>query len=79
MACSDIVRKRRRNLERFHQRTAERRAAGLCVKCGKTEPAPGRSLCEPCLDKRRRRRARPHRQAPGRGETPSRSGANPRI
>ena len=53
MACRDIARKRRRNLERFHQRTAERRAAGLCVKCGKTEPAPDRSLCKPCLEKRR--------------------------
>ena len=52
MACRDID-KRRRNLERFHQRTAERRAAGLCLKCGKTGPAPERTLCEPCLDKRR--------------------------
>ena len=53
MTCRDIARKRRRNLERFHQRTAERRAAGLCVKCGKTEPAPDCTLCERCLDKRR--------------------------
>ena len=53
MACRDIARKRRRNLERFHQRTAERRAAGLCLKCGKTEPVPERTLCESCLDKRR--------------------------
>ena len=53
MACRDIAERRRRNLERFHQRTAERRAAGLCVKCGKAGPAPKRSLCEPCLEKRR--------------------------
>ena len=53
MACRDIARKRRRNLERFHQRTAERRAAGLCLKCGRTAPAPERTLCEPCLEKRR--------------------------
>ena len=53
MACRNIAKKRRRNLERLHQRTAERRAAGLCVKCGKTGPAPDRSLCEPCLEKRR--------------------------
>ncbi|MDE0383227.1 MAG: hypothetical protein OXI22_05030 [Defluviicoccus sp.] len=53
MACCDIARKRRRNLERFHQRSAERRAAGLCLKCGKAEPAPERTLCEPCLEKRR--------------------------
>ena len=53
MADRDIAKKRRRNLERFHQRSAERRAAGLCLKCGKTEPAPERTLCEPCLEKRR--------------------------
>ena len=29
-------------------RTAERRAAGLCPKCGKRRPAPDRSTCEPC-------------------------------
>ena len=52
MADRDIA-KKRRNLERFHQRTKERRAAGLCVKCGKTEPAPERTLCAPCLEKRR--------------------------
>ena len=62
MACCDIARKRRRNLERFHQRSAERRAAGLCLKRGKREPAPDRSLCEPCLEKRRAAdRARPTR------------------
>ena len=53
MADRDIAKKRRRNLERFHQRSAERRAAGLCLKCGKAEPAPERTLCEPCLEKRR--------------------------
>ena len=53
MACRDIAERRRRNLERFHQRTEERRAAGLCVKCGKSGPAQERTLCEPCLDKRR--------------------------
>ena len=59
MACRDIARKRRRNLERFHQRSAERRAAGLCVKCGKTGPAPDRTLCEPCAERHRvRDRAR---------------------
>ena len=52
MAHRDIAR-RRRNLERFHQRSAERRAAGLCLKCGKVPPAPDRTLCEPCLMKRR--------------------------
>ena len=53
MGHRDIAKKRRRNLERFHQRSEERRAAGLCLKCGKSEPAPDRTLCEPCLEKRR--------------------------
>ena len=53
MACRDIAERRRRNLERFHQRTDERRAAGLCLKCGAVPPAPERTLCEPCLEKRR--------------------------
>ena len=53
MADRDIAKKRRRNLERFHQRTAERRAAGQCLKCGNRPSAPERTLCESCLDKRR--------------------------
>ena len=28
-----------------------RRAAGLCLRCGKTVPAPERTLCEPCAEK----------------------------
>ncbi len=34
--------------ERFARRTAERRAASLCPRCGERRPAPGRSICEPC-------------------------------
>ena len=41
------------DLERHHRRTAERRAAGLCLKCGKRPPAPHRSQCEVCAEKRR--------------------------
>ena len=52
MAYRDIAARRRNDLERFHRRTEARRAAGLCLKCGKTEPAPERTLCEPCADKR---------------------------
>lgn len=44
---------RARDRERFRKRTAERRAAGLCPKCGKRPPEPGRSLCEPCAAKAR--------------------------
>ena len=45
--------RRARDRERFARRTAERRAAGLCPKCGKRPPEPGRSLCESCAEKAR--------------------------
>ncbi len=51
MAYRDIDARRRNDLARYHRRTAERRAAGLCLRCGKTEPAPERTLCEPCAEK----------------------------
>ena len=44
--------RRERDRERFLRRTAERRAKGLCPRCGRTSPAPGRSLCDPCTEKR---------------------------
>ena len=53
MCDHDIETRRRRDLERYHRRTAERRAKGLCLKCGKRPPAPHRRQCEPCAEKRR--------------------------
>ena len=54
MCDQDIEAARRaRDLERYHRRTADRRAKGLCLKCGKRPPAPHRSQCEPCIEKRR--------------------------
>ena len=53
MAYSDIEKRRTNDLARFHRRNEARRAAGLCLKCGKTEPAPECMLCEPCAEKRR--------------------------
>ena len=53
MTNEDIEARRARDLERYHRRTAERRAKGLCLKCGKRPPAPHRSQCEPCAEKRR--------------------------
>ena len=53
MIEQDIATRRARDLERYHSRTAERRAKGLCLKCGKRPPAPHRSQCEPCIEKRR--------------------------
>ena len=64
MADQDLEIRRARDLERYHRRTAERRAQGLCLKCGKQPPAPGRSQCEPCAGKKRLAdRARHHRRA----------------
>ena len=39
--------------ERHRKRSAERRARGLCSKCGKEAPAPDHSLCAPCGERRR--------------------------
>ena len=54
MAYRDIEVQRRKDRERFHRRTAERVAAGLCPKCGKAEPLPERRLCAGCAEKRNR-------------------------
>ena len=63
MCDHDIEARRARDLERYHRRTAERRAQGLCLKCGKRPPAPHRSQCEPCAGKQRARDlARYHRR-----------------
>ena len=88
MCDHDIEAARRaRDLERHHRRTAERRAQGLCLKCGKRPPAPHRSQCEPCMEKQRARDlARYHRRtaeriAPGPvpevREAPARTRAQP--
>ena len=53
MCDQDIHARRARDLERYHQRTAQRRVKGLCLKCGKRPPAPHRSQCEPCAEERR--------------------------
>ena len=53
MCDQDIELRRKRDLERYHRRTAERREKGLCLKCGKRPPEPHRSQCGPCIEKRR--------------------------
>ena len=42
-----------RDRERYHRRVAERRVVGLCVKCGRCQPAPGRPICDACAEKAR--------------------------
>ena len=64
MCDQDIQTRRARDLERYHRRTAERKVQGLCLKCGKIPPTPGRSRCEPCAAKKRPAdRARHHRRS----------------
>ena len=43
---------RARDRERFHRRSEDRRAQGLCPRCGERPPEPQRSLCGPCAAKR---------------------------
>ena len=54
MAYRDPEQGRARDRERIARRTAERIAAGLCPRCGKRSPAPERSVCDPCGEKRNR-------------------------
>ena len=62
---------RRGERERGRQRRAERRAAGVCIRCGNVPPQEGRSMCEPCRDDRRaaKRARRAARRAAGLCET----------
>ena len=53
MAYKDPEVGRARDRERFRKRAADRRAQGLCPRCGTPPPAPGRSLCAPCAEKKR--------------------------
>ena len=46
-------RRRAYERERHRRRTAERRARGLCPKCGKNPPAAGRKTCVPCSERER--------------------------
>ena len=54
MAYRDTAKRRRKDRERIARRTAERRLAGLCPRCGRVAPAPDRSVCEKCAAKRNR-------------------------
>ena len=54
MAYRDMEVRRLKDRERVARRTAARLAAGLCPRCGKTEPLPERRLCAGCAGKRNR-------------------------
>ena len=53
MTGQDIQTLRAQYRDSYRRKTAERRAKGLCVKCGKRPPTPGRTRCEPCAAKKR--------------------------
>ncbi len=59
----DVKARRARDLERWRRRSEARRESGLCQSCGRAQAAPGRTRCEPCLEKRRAAdRERHHRR-----------------
>ncbi len=58
MAGENLEKRRARDRARHHRRKAERAAAGLCLKCGKRPPLPGRKTCGVCAGKERDRIAR---------------------
>ena len=54
MAYADPEVRKQRDRERFRRRTEERRAAGLCPRCGARPPASERTVCDGCAAKRNR-------------------------
>ena len=53
MPISDPDVRKASDRARFRRRTEQRKALGLCPRCGVRPPASGRSLCDPCSGKRR--------------------------
>ena len=50
-----LDKRRAADRERYHQRTRARKAAGLCLRCGRDEPADGLTTCSVCALKNRER------------------------
>ena len=61
--------------ERYRRRTAERLERGLCLRCGKHPPAPGRRVCGPCGE--RGRATERARYARGKADGDPYGGRNP--
>ena len=53
MPYKNLEQGRKKERERHRKRAADRRAQGLCPKCGKHPPAPERSLCVSCGERGR--------------------------
>ena len=54
MPYKDPGKERACGRRRYERITAERRARGMCPRCGKARPAPDRTLCRHCGEKRRK-------------------------
>ena len=54
MAYKDLGHGRACDRERYHRRTTERLARGMCPRCGEARPVTDHSLCRSCGDKRRK-------------------------
>ena len=54
MPYKDPGKERACGRRRYERITAERIARGMCPRCGKARPAPDRTLCRPCGEKRRK-------------------------
>ena len=53
MAYRDPARGRAADRARFRKRTAQRKASGLCPRCGERRPEDGLAMCGACAEKRR--------------------------
>ena len=54
MPYKDAEQERACGRRRYERITAERIASGMCPRCGKARPAPDRTLCRHCGEKRRK-------------------------
>ena len=54
MPYKDPEKERACGRRRYERITAERIARGMCPRCGKSMPAPDRTLCRHCGEKRRK-------------------------
>ena len=54
MPYKDPEKERACGRRRYERITAERIARGMCPRCGKAKPAPDRTLCRHCGEKRRK-------------------------
>ena len=54
MPYKDPEKERACGRRRYERITAERIARGMCPRCGKSRPAPDRTLCRHCGEKQRK-------------------------